>query len=167
MKADSGSWIYIVLSVLFLIISAIGKNKKKAETASGPVGEELDTSQPNPEKAWPRNFEEVLTDVFDLPKQKEVSYEKPPSRNIYSERYEKPVETIDEEEAQSLETTEIEKFSYETPVVPNEYVKPQYQSMVVKSEDKLPKTLETVFESGEFNLKKGIIYAEILNRKYF
>ncbi len=169
MNVDSGSWIYILLSIVFLVLSAIGnKNKKKASTSTQPIDEDYEPGNAPAEKHWPKSFEDVLNEVLDIPKQKEVIIEKPYSppievrevreKNIY-ERY--------ENEAQSLETIEAEVFSYETPVEDKTPAKPIYQKMEVPKEIEKEEELAVTLSDSDFDLRQGIIYTEILNRKYF
>jgi hypothetical protein len=168
MKADSGSWLYIILSIVFIVISAISnKNKKKASTSTPPINDEP-ASQP--QRSWPRNFEEVLTEVLDLPKPKpqEVIVEQP--RSPYGgplENTQNSYEKI-ETEAQSLETIETETFTYEAPVVETKKVeKPVSKEQVENKKEKQKEESALVFGGKEFDLRQGIIYTEILNRKYF
>jgi deoxyhypusine synthase len=75
-----------------------------------------------------------------------------------------------EEEAQSLETiseevsSKKEYFTYEK-LSDNKSIKAKQEEAPVvttKKDERVP-----VFSSGDFDLRQGIIYAEILNRKYF
>ena len=170
MKADSGSWLYILLSIVFLVISAISnKNKKKASTSTPPINDDYEPEAP-PQRNWPRNFEEVLTEVLDLPKPKpqEVIVEQPPSRtSVPLESTQNSYENI-ENEAQSLETIKEEIFTYEAPE--EEKKQPDKPLTATKTEETIKAKKEgslSIFGEKEFDLRQGIIYAEILNRKYF
>ncbi len=174
MKADSGSWLYIILSIVFLALSAFGnKNKKKATTSTPPINDEdgyepVSPSQPSSRPSsrnWPKSLEDVLSEVLDVPKKPEVAYERPqtfsqetiPETNPYS------YENIDEE-AESLETISNEVFNYET--IPDDKYKriEHVESPIsqIRKEDSEP-----ILSLDNLDLRQGIIYAEILNRKYF
>jgi hypothetical protein len=167
MKAESGTWIYILLSIVFLVLSAIGnKNKKKAETTSHPDDDDYDT-QPTPsERNWPRSLEDVLNEVLDVPKKPEVVVEKPSwSRQVEVEKphsYE-----YHTEKPQSLETIDEEIFSYETALEPLNMDRPVYQSISPIREAQVGEDTDREVKIQDFDLRQGIIYAEILNRKYF
>ncbi|NJK94445.1 MAG: hypothetical protein HC905_05480 [Bacteroidales bacterium] len=62
MKADSGTWVYIILSVVFLIISALGKKKQQPVVAKHESeDEEFDTPSDNePPRKWPKSLEDVF-----------------------------------------------------------------------------------------------------------
>lgn len=166
MKADSGSWLYILLSIVFLVLSAVGnRNKKKATTSTQPVNDE-DDYEPSPsERNWPKSLDDVLNEVLDLPKKPEVvtTNPQPWSRDTILEKSYGSYERI-EEEAKSLETIEAETFSYDSP----EEIKRGYSPIIVAPE-KVEKVEEhePVLVLSDFDLRQGIIYAEILNRKYF
>lgn len=174
MKADSGSWLYIILSIVFLALSAFGnKNKKKATTSTPPISEEDDyepvppTQRPtqSPSRNWPKSLEDVLSEVLDVPKKPEVVYERPQPvlRETVLESTQNSYESI-EVEAESLETISDEVFSYES-VSDDKISKIQHVespiSQIKKEEN------EPVLSLDNLDLRQGIIYAEILNRKYF
>lgn len=169
MKAESGSWIYILLSVVFLVLSAIGnKNKKRAEAASRPDEEDYDTQPAPSERNWPRSLEDVLNEVLEVPKKQEVVVERPHS---WSQEYEMEKPHTFEyhtEEAQSLETINDEIFSYETAMEPLNLDRPVYQSISpIRETEVVEEVTEPEVQMHDFDLRQGIIYAEILNRKYF
>lgn len=167
MKADAGSWLYIVLSIAFLILSAIGNKKKKPTSSTEPVNDDYEPAAPA-EREWPRSFEDVLNEVLEKPKPREVIVEKPQSwsRETVLDNPYHSYERI-EDEAQSLETIEEEVFSYEAPVLERKDEKPIYTPIVVEKEIKRTEESEPVLSNFDFDLRQGIIYAEILNRKYF
>jgi hypothetical protein len=171
MKADSGSWLYIILSIVFLVLTALGnKNKKKATTSTQPVNDEDDyeptptTQSPHaPARTWPKSLEDVLSEVLDGPKRPEVVYERPqPVRETILESTQNSYERI-EEEAQSLETISEEVFTYES--IGSDKKRVEYVESPItnnKTEESEP-----VLAFNNLDLRQGIIYSEILNRKYF
>lgn len=156
MKAESGSWFYIILSIVFLIISAIGKNKKKTASPS-PVNDDYEPEASVPtERKWTKSFEDILTEVMDLPQQQEVINR--PGKEV--------VENKVKEEADSLEVVIDESFTYDAPenIKMGKTAKLAPVFNLNASEKEID---EPVFKEGEFDIRQGIIYAEILNRKYF
>jgi hypothetical protein len=167
MKADAGTWIYIILGIVIFVINTIGKNKKKQNTTTQRPDADYDVPSETPK--WPKNLEDVLSEVLDLPKQKEIivpkevkKEEKEVRKDIYAEKYGKPAY---ETEAQSLETIEDEIYSLETPMEAKPMTKYQPLSSTVEMKKPEEKKEELVFQ--HIDLREGIIYAEILNRKYF
>ena len=147
MKADAGSWLYIVLSIAFLILSAIGNKKKKPTSSTEPVNDDYEPAAPT-ERDWPRSFEDVLNEVLEKPKQREVIAEKPQSwsRETILENPNNSYERI-EDEAQSLESIEEEVFSYETPVIEKKDEKPVYKPISIEKEIKRTEESEPVLSS--------------------
>lgn len=173
MKADSGSWLYIILSIVFLALSAFGnKNKKKATTSTPPINDEdefepVPTSQaPSqaPSRNWPKSLEDVLSEVLDTPKRPEVVYERPQpfSREEVLENTQNSYEKI-EDEAQSLESISDEVFTYETLGQDKRKIEHVDAPMISNTKEEH----EPVLSLANLDLRQGIIYAEILNRKYF
>jgi hypothetical protein len=165
MKADS-SWLYIILSIVFVALSAFGnKDKKKATTSTKPLNDDYEPEAPASGRKWPKSLEDVLTEVLDMPKQPEVARERPqtPPRSVVPENPYNSYEEIGEE-AQSLETIPEEIFTYEAPVTAKpEKTKPaEVQHVAPREEEAVP-----AFAFSNFDARQGIIYAEILNRKYF
>jgi hypothetical protein len=162
MKAESGNWLYILLSAVFIILSLIGnKDKKKQTSSTQPINDDYEPSRP-PERHWPKSLDDVLTEVLDLPKQQQVviTENKPWAREEVLDMPQNSYEKIGEE-AQSLETIEEEAFSYETPA---ELSKSRVQRVESLKE---PEVREPQLVFSDFDLREGIIYTEILNRKYF
>lgn len=166
MKADAGNWLYIILSIVFIVLSLIGKDKKKATTSTRPLNDDYEIPDHTPERKWPKNLEDVLSDVLELPRQPQTVVETP-QRSYRDDILEKTSNSYEKigEEAQSLETIEPEVFTYDSP---EEIAKTKSSQRIaeVKTPEKAEKAeYEPVFD--QFDLKQGIIYAEILNRKYF
>lgn len=168
MKADAGTWVYIILGIVVFVINTIGKNKKKQDvTTKRP---DADYEAPSETPKWPKTLEDVLADALDLPKPKEVvipqkvKEEKEVRKDIYAEKYGKAAYPV---EAQSLETIEDEIYSLETPLEAKVIEMNKYQPMVVPKEIKKPEEKKEELALQQFDLRQGIIYAEILNRKYF
>jgi hypothetical protein len=77
MKADAGNWLYIILSIIFIVLSLIGKDKKKVTTSTKPLNDDYSPRETASERKWPKNLEEVLSEVLELPRQPEPVVETP------------------------------------------------------------------------------------------
>jgi cell division protein FtsN len=165
MKADGGTLLYIILAVISLIVSVIRQsNKKKAgipvPPSSSPDKEE---NQPNPQSTWQKELEDIFGKRFSVPEEKgevttyeEVEKQKAPEREIsYSQ------EIIDVQEAkEKLERT----YAGETITNEQSHMSSIYS---YKPNDLLEDYALEPVVSEEFELRKAIIYSEVLNRKYF
>jgi hypothetical protein len=159
MKADSSSLLYIIISIVLLIISAVGKANKKAAQkpqvrppAPSPMDEPVPTG-------LPREFEEIFGKIFQEERPKvpepEVVFEEAESlETIVPQNYNEEAESLEviEEEAQSLEDLNIDE---------NLPVKRIESVLLDEQREQKNEILEG------FEMRKAIIYAEILNRKYF
>jgi hypothetical protein len=153
MKAEAGSWFYIILSIAFIIISALGKNKKKVTASPQPLNEPAPSHKE--EKKWPKTLEEILSEVLDVPKSQEVIIAKE----------EIPVITQKAENSSNKNyEQEVPKHEISIPEKKTTTTKPETNSEPKLKPNEIPVTVK--FER-DFDLREGIIYAEILNRKYF
>lgn len=169
MKADSGNWLYIILSIVFVVLSMFGnKDKKKPTSSTPPLNDEYEPS-PSSERKWPKSLEDVLTEVLDLPKQQQTTVKTASYPQDVLENPRNSYEKI-EDEAQSLETIDDEVFTYESSsdLQKNKMQTNNVQTVVTPSKVEQPQhESEPVVAFSNFDLREGIIYAEILNRKYF
>ena len=174
MKADGGSLVYIILSLLFIIISAIGKNSKKQAQQNQSQGRQpsqgkpspMDEPQPMPQRGnWPKELEEIFGNVF--------------TENYETEPEEKP-ESIPPKEV--IPEPRQTYFTYDNipPVIESQenievisdtphLTKEEEESLL---ESELQFDVETDarnlrFNLENFDLQKAVIYSEIINRKYF
>ena len=155
-KADGGgALIYIILAVISLIVSAIGKSKSKgthqAPPAPGPS--EQETKPHEPEVTWQKELEDIFGKVFTEP---EVSTQIPKNESA-------PVSSKKEVLSENVDTKVAEL---------NKYAK--FKEAKVE-EDKPTKHLEVIEEEErsplasveDFDLSMAVVYTEVLNRKYF
>jgi hypothetical protein len=168
MKADSGgTLIYIIISIVLLIISSLGKSRKKPATPPTPDQEpeytdEIPSPKPQQTTEWPKELEDIFGKMFDVeppkPEEKPTSYEeayKPetyPSFDKYQFNKDQSLEVI-EEENQSLEVIHSNETEYISPIA----------SIETEVEEKD----ERIFVPEEFEIDKALIYSAIINRKYF
>jgi hypothetical protein len=169
MKADSGSLVYIIISIALLIISSLGKKKKPVNppTTDYEPDYEPQPQAPRPQQTseWPKDLEDVFSKMFDVETPKPAEKPQP-----YEEEY-KPETTYSSYESytpenESLETIKDETESLEV-VKPNEvdYAKSDY-TFVSEKEYEIEEE-ESAFALETLEVEKAVVYAEIINRKYF
>ncbi|MCB2194254.1 MAG: hypothetical protein KQH79_00245 [Bacteroidetes bacterium] len=158
------SLIYIVITLVAFVISALGKKKKKARPKITPVNEE--PREQKKEKPLFSNLEKLLNE--------ELGFEETHYANEYEEQ-EQVDQPIEEEKYETEQTAKDE--------VPIDHVPPE---MLDDKED-IPYSIEyddtsEIFsksiqdaepederqeELSDFNLRDAIIYSEIINRKEY
>jgi len=150
MKAEGGGLIYIIISIVFLIISAYQKNKKKREQAAHPAEGGEESTHPTP--GWQKELEDIFGPVDPVP---EVV-------SVPSTRYDdnKPVATtIAEHERVERITPKEGKIATNTD---HRIMKDFPADLTVQEGHEIAN-----IDLDEFELEKAVIYSEILNRKYF
>jgi hypothetical protein len=159
MKADGGALLYIVIAVVSLIISAIGKNKKREmpPVSSEHSSDETEAPRQAPQPTWQKELEDIFGKVLDEPEVAEKhQYEVP-----------KPAEMPKHKNAnQQVDPTiaALNKYA-ESKQASREDKKADNNSHVMAPIEEEHET--TVFNPEEFELSKAVIYSEVLNRKYF
>jgi hypothetical protein len=150
-KAESHSLIYIVISIILLIISSIGKNRNKKQLATPPSEEGV----PSPPTTWQQELEDVFTKISGEepvhgntnPKQEQVKTETQTLTFPYIEPKPSPANVN-----QPTVTPFKESFSN----AGLSFTSRQEENLSVRGID-----------MDENELRKAIIYSEIINRKYF
>ncbi len=151
MEAESNSLLYIIISIILLIISTVGKNKNKQKTIPQQTANE-----PQPTQApWQKELEDVFGELTGMkpandkkyPKHEQWEYEPEPIKtqafepilvsNELQKDFINPIESIPTGNVNTINITK------------NEYVSDRYLFM------------------DENEMRKAVIYSEILNRKYF
>jgi len=148
MKAESNSLLYIIISVVLLIVSAIRKNKNKNQSAPQPSSEEI----PNPQAPWQRELENVFGKIIGEEPENEKTY--PQKELLNTER--EPVKTL------KFEMSPIQSNFQDIASKP-------FQDLSVNSVSNLHSEgfSRGIIELDENEIRKAIIYSEIINRKYF
>jgi hypothetical protein len=157
MKADGGALIYIIIAVVVAIVNAVTKSKKKEITPapSKPYHEENPEPQKTPQTTWQKELEDIFG---ELPKP-EVVIEKP--------AYEAPEPKTKPEPEIKAEPSMVDqwnKYQASNKMAEPELIPMEIDEHVHKSysePEPLPLDLE------EFELRKAVIYSEVINRKYF
>ncbi len=148
MKAESSSLVYIIISVVLLIVSAIRKNKNKNQTAPRPISED----SPTPQAPWQRELENVFGKIIG----EEPEIEK----------------TITQRELLTIEKEPVNTLQFEMSPIQSNFqdgsTKP-FQNLSVNSVNNKQDGgyLKGIIELDENEIRKAIIYSEIINRKYF
>jgi hypothetical protein len=183
-------YIYILLAIVWLVISILGSRKKKQAQQQG---QHPPTAEPRPIEADPlpkqgkNDFEELLDDFFGsetTTKEKPVEPQatpKPSFTQQYRTRKEEPDHTFNEnqpdpelEKFQGADAiTDDYEFSAEGKVETLEDLIKSYERSEQKilEEDAKISVVDLDEEiispkDFEFDARKAIIYSEIINRKY-
>lgn len=169
MKADSGSLVYIIISIALLIISSLGKKKKPVNPPTTDYEPDYEPQpqapRPQPTNEWPKDLEDIFGKMFDVETPKPA--EKPQS---YEEEY-KPEPTYSSYENYTPENESLEVIKEETESL--EVIKPN-ETEYIKSDNIIAS--ETVYDVEDeepafaletLEVEKAVVYAEIINRKYF
>lgn len=182
-------FIYIILGIVWLVISIIGGKKKKPGQAPRPG---TSRSEPRPIETTekPKNtgadFEDMLEDFFgtgskkpkDQPApQPSMTQEKPHSFDNYQPEIES-LETIESDKMSEYKGTYAVDSDYKFSAQPSktesmEDIIRSYQLRDKQIQDEDEKInvvdldISEALASGiDFDARKAIIYAEIINRKY-
>lgn len=157
MKADGGALIYIIIAVVVAIVNAITKSKKKEipSAPSKPYYEE----NPEPQKAPQTTWQKELEDIFgELPKP-EVVVEKP----IFEPPKPKTEPQVEVKTEPSM-VDQWNKYNEPEKLAEPELIPMEIAEHIHKTYNEPEPTLKD-FE--EFDLRKAVIYSEVINRKYF
>jgi hypothetical protein len=165
MKADGGTLLYIALAVISLIVSAVRQNNKKKAVMPVPPRPkpDMEESQPDPPATWQKELEDIFGKVFVQPEEK-----KDAGTNEKVEHPKAP-DTVMSDSQEIIEVQEAQEelagtLAGKTTTSGKPLKKPVYADVPVNFlEDN---ALGTVV-SEEFELRRAIIYSEVLNRKYF
>lgn len=161
------SLIYIIIAVAGLVISALGKKKKKP--APNVVSNKPDnTKEVKKKRPLLSNLEELLNEELGL---SETPYE----HDYHEEVQHKPSEPVLDSPVSELDTTDdiLDTVPDKTKVDKegNDYnIKVDNNSEIYKKsiqDDELMDDDETIDALSEFNLEDAIIYSEIINRKEY
>lgn len=170
MKADGGALVYILIAIISLVVSAISKNnEKKAKRPAPPVNdapewEEVPQPQASrPKTTWHQEFEEIFGEVTK-PVYKEYSPEEIKPEFDKEPEYLGSQESIIANEAEE----EIKPGYVGEAITENEssvYFH-QHSGIIESLEEEQEMELQPVARE-DFDLRKAVIYSEVINRKYF
>lgn len=171
MKADSGSLVYIIISIALLIISSLGKKKKPVNPPTTDYEPDYEPQAPRPQQAseWPKDLEDVFGKMFDVEIPKPAEAPKPVEKaQTYKEESvpESPYFSYEtyKPDNESLEVIANENQTLET-ISANEYE--QVKSSLLRDGIDEEQEEEPAFAFDGSDLEKAVIYAEIINRKHF
>lgn len=164
MKADGGALFYIIIAVLSLIVSAISKSNKK--TAGKPVisnAPEEETEEV-PQNPWEKELQEIFgkkEPAASVPEKRLVRENGEPNRD-------RVPEITGTQKAMYAQEAEEELKNYRGEISIEQPAVRSVSEDEIRSSKHAPEEEEPVFSSGfeEFDLRKAIIYNEVLNRKY-
>lgn len=145
-KADGGggALVYIILAVISLIVSAVSKsqNKKMPQAPTAPQPQQQEPIPAEPQPTWQRELEDIFGKVLTQPERK-------------PEPVAVPVETVDSR------VSEWNKYAQARESKPEE-VNTKSSPEVIEEEEHHELAL-----AEDFDLRRAVVYSEVLNRKYF
>ena len=163
---DIIGFLIIVGSIIISIISSVSKNKKKQVPATSNIPSEEDSDSPA--------FNEDLADSYSEVDSSEMTVEEK-KQQIESKKYSDYERQKEEAQAQEeQEDTTEENAEYDP--VDDEEQEPEKKTVQQKTGSKKSKKkqhhpnrkknrIEEIQE--DFDVEKGILYSEILNKKHF
>ena len=157
---DIGDIIYLLLALVLGLISVLKKRKAQAEEDEMPYDEE--------EEAWPQKqanpFDEIFKD-FTLYEEEEPETQIE-EQQVISETKKTESGTIEQEKPFVAPTlNEYLKKSNHNNIAASKKIPPKEKEKPGKEEEKkISKKVPPI--KSEFDLRKAVIYSEILNRKY-
>lgn len=154
MKADGGALVYIILAVISLIVSAVSKNKNKQDrpVTTTPRESHPEVDPKEPQTTWQKELEEIFGYGTKRPQQAdEVDKQRTEKARVQQEEISPYVSQLNRyAETHKSEVNTVESSVYVDALSTDEE---EYESFVLNAED--------------FDLRKAVVYAEVLNRKYF
>jgi hypothetical protein len=175
MKIDIDSYLYIIITIVILIITALGRRKKKSpqqatgKTAGRPAGVQ---SKPEQYESYEDSgVEQVTSDPFERLEQLFA-----PQETVVKVQEEEP-ETVQSKMELDAEARRLEEMEREREQRYSEKIKEeQAEAFRIHTEGDLTAgpvqgkeeeiSLLTLFDDPE-DFTKAIIYSEIFNTKYF
>jgi hypothetical protein len=165
LNAAIGDYIFLIVIILASIIQAISQNRKKAEIAKAE-------QQKTREKAW--QDEEIQED-----KHQEMTQEESPLGSFFDEMEKVFIPELPDNEqsggGNGVPDQEIVNQQADNPALNSNITEAELQKELHKdysvidkiqqSKEANPVVRKRILAAG-FDLKKAIIYSEILNRKY-
>jgi hypothetical protein len=161
MKADGGTLLYILIGLISVIISAVEKNRKK-KAAANRIPANPSVPAPEPHTSSRPEWQKELEDIFGKPFEDSRT-------EADNKRQEEPV--MPRAEPVLIPAPEKVRRPREhweratSPVLSTEIISPVVKPEAQKSTEE-DDQLITV-DSEYFDLRKAVIYNEVLNRKYF
>lgn len=149
MKADGGALVYIILAIISLIVSAVGRNRNKGRRPI-PSSSEIPESEPQPQHTWQKELEDIFGTGRTVNPEPETQVSESDETQSGLEEMPPYVKELNKYAA-SATNNEIEAQS--NPTTASFQNEEEHESVGISLED--------------FELRKAIVYAEVLNRKYF
>ncbi|UCG27967.1 MAG: hypothetical protein JSV24_01015 [Bacteroidales bacterium] len=158
MEDGYGTIIYIVITIIALIITALGKKKK--QTPRAPLREEPEIAVTDPFEAF--EFEEKEQETTIAEEKEEIPEEKPVMVNELGMIIEEGVSAL--KDKKSLSDTELEEMKKD--MLTDDEDRISFVDPTSPYEEKLEESeLNEIMK--DFDLKKAVIFSEILTRREF
>jgi hypothetical protein len=150
-KAGVSPIVYIIIAVIAMIVNAINKSKK--QTVLPPkTSPDAENEHPKPQPSWQKELEDIFGKVLE--EKPEVIMEKPKVHETIAETSVKSDQSI----SKSKEVAYSSNLMSETNAPEEHSLSHIYESIEYE---------ESIIDLEHIELKKVVIYSEIMNRKYF
>lgn len=157
-KGSFEDFLYIIIGLIWVAFSIYKGTQKKKSVARRDAGDK--SNEIPPEEKKKSFFDEFLNQI--VTEEEPLPYEPVTSETSYSEPYSEEKEEEKEEKVFSYDDF-VEESNYKEENDVYDF-KPAIEADV---KDELKSHLKSTNDHSRFDLKKAIIYSEILNRRYF
>jgi hypothetical protein len=177
---DSKIWFYIVVGIIYLVVTILKKKKDPAQGGSEPSGR--DPQKPYSEQSKPLTFEELLREITEAKQPPKPVYQAPQGREVVD--YDDNIQ----DEEKNLEVTDENEYQRRSRVY-KEYEDARVNAFERPSLEETMKVGNTVMEYKKFKefeqvkkrnllaeytkdlqdregLRKAFVLSEILTRKF-
>ena len=169
---DLIGFLIIAASIIISIISSVSKNKKKSNTAvpqqdtvqNTETTENLNTGSEQTRGTVDSNDMTVEEKVRQIKEKKYSDYERQKEREKEEEQEPKNQQELDEE-YQEATREEEDKTSKKEEQLAQERSQQKAKRKTPKRKPRKKSKIEEIQE--DFDIEKGILYSEILNKKHF
>ncbi|WP_215223560.1 hypothetical protein [Echinicola shivajiensis] len=175
---DNGTWIYIIISIIFFIVNALTKKKKGNGQELDETGEELSNDEP---RRKPVSFEELLKEIrqeqqgrnFEETEQEELFDEEPkevvyPNVEVVTEPTKRPSEIKYYEGTYQADHSGkgkgLVKLDDQVEIDPDKKILKEVEEV---AEDNVGSNRYRRMLKDPQSLKDAIVVAEILKRKVY
>ena len=158
MDDNFDSLIYIIITIVAFVISALGKKKKKSAQRVAPVNREEPPQRR--ERPFLSNLEQLLNEELGINNQSFTNqFEEKVEVRDKPEVVQKKEDPIDSVPPEMLDDKEEVPYSIEFDDTNEIYTNSVKDAELLESEDES--------SLADFNLEDAIIYSEIINRKEY
>ena len=168
MKIDIDTLIYLIVMLIFVALGAVGKKKRPAANAGSkvPEGPPDAMDENSPMDAFSKNFSRFMGDYGMIETEEAIQNDIPLDEEIAESAIEKRTDTLDtvEDSLDSMDDAldQVEEIDYYAHI--EDSIKLSELTMKDSGEEKIDEIKQII---DDFDIRSAIIYAEIIEPKYF